>query len=135
MGFRCRRRSRTSSAFAAAIRGEVDLREGDVGVLELGVLLEEPRQETNRVVGLASGHEHEGQVVGGLAVVGPLGERLPEVRLRAVEVALAAEDEAEVVQGLGKIGLELQGLLVELAGLLLPARLEERVAQVVERVG
>ena len=111
------RRSTDLQPLALAVRGQVDLRQGDVGALGRRVLLEEPLQQADRVVGLAAVDEDEREVVRGLAVARALLQRLPEVGLGAVQLALPPQDETEVVEGLGEVGLELQGLLVELAGL------------------
>src|SRR4029079_6716605 len=97
-------------------RGQVDLGQRDVGVCELGAHLDEFLEEADRFLGLAPGDEDEGQVVRGLPVIVPVGERLAEIMLGALHLAFPAQDEAEVVQGLGKIGLQLQRLLVEGAG-------------------
>jgi hypothetical protein len=121
--------------FALAIRGQVDLRQRDVRVLGARVLLEEPLQEADRVVGPAPVDEDECHIVRGFTVARAFLQRLPEVGLRAVQLALPPEDEAEIVQGLGEVGCGVEGRPEPLDRRRQLAVLRQEGAQVVAGLG
>ena len=114
---------------------EMDLGQRHVGGLVLRCPLQNALKKADSRVCLPSRHEHEREIVGGLSVVRAAAERVAEIPLRSIHVACTAEQQAQVVQGLGKIRLERQRLLVERASLLIAPGQQQGIAEIVQRVG
>src|SRR4030095_10616332 len=77
---------------------EIQPAQRDVAGLERRILSHASLEHRNRAVDIVARREHEREVVGGLAVAGPLLDGLPEERLRAIELSLAAVEDADVVE-------------------------------------
>ena len=91
-------------SFPLRIPGQVDLRQCDVRALDLGVRLEKRLEEADRVFGLAAGDENEIQVVSRPPRSRDASRAPRRNRSPRGSVACLAEDEAEVVEGVGVIG-------------------------------
>jgi hypothetical protein len=96
--------------FLATASFQVQPAQGDVRHFKRRVFLQQLLQHGRGLVRLAAGRQYESQVVSSLSVGAALVDGLLEVRERAIEVALTAEEDAKVVESLGEVGLKRQRL-------------------------
>ena len=88
------------------VSAEIDLRQRHVRRLVRRRSLKQLLEKGHRRVCLPSRHEDQRDVVGGLSVIGASSERVTKIALSALHVAGAAEEQPQIIQRLGKIGLQ-----------------------------
>ena len=120
--------------FPLLARRDIQPAERDVGRLEGRVVLQQLFEHRDRRRPIAARAEQERQVVFESPVGGTPLERLTEVWLGLREIPLLTEEDADVVERLGKVGPQRERASIEIVSLLPLPHLEEGVSEIVHRI-